>query len=994
MEGHIKAVPYERTLARAAPTQVDTVEQKRSRRLSKPRTSSSGKGHLRQNLSLGDLSLLTQSSFTSGADTAVLSPEPTEDSGAHGFAERELPSLSRPSTSEKSKEKRKDGEEAADPPAKGGRLQRTGTMFAKRMGARRSLIGKSMSTLALHELGDEAELNAESYEWIKDQAERDRLAMKNHYASAGAEDNAEAKAPIRRKSLLTPGVATRGGDVLRKPPPILHSRSKTQVDAQARYYNPGLSSMSPLTRIASLDIPGNGTRTPVEASRAATPAELDYGRLGVLRITNGGAVSPALTERLEPARRNIPGTTDVKAEAALNTMRRSPLQAHMALDELSPITYDPYAEDAGNPWLEDGEDEETAARQQTTNLKRWPTVTSAYSQSDYGTRVTSQASALPWKTDVPPAHPALDEQEQDFGIDRPMSALEPTSKVNEDDAMLFEDDPLLYGLYEPDFQTNEQPSVVNRPVHISQLAMSRILDSMMEASRITPRAPSEDSVPYSMHDTQSPITDRPPYSAVDSGYASSASYMSPQKGVSPASSVSQGSVMSKASGRYPTSRTQPSLEDQQPTWTSHQHKLTESTGKPDSARPKELCPGTGTLASTKTASDSSLPTIGNMKTHTEDQTPPKSRQGSPLGKKLQKRPPRAKSMPPPVDRIVIAGCTNEDVPLSVPGVPAQMAARNAERWGSRPHHDREPTLPIVPDLTGYAPTYDNSYATELYGHQQSPSGTFADEIQGTPPPVPLRSARRRRPSRSEIIKKLQNPWISQSSHIPAVPELRLPVNHELRLPINHELRQIDQQRRPAPLSLSQSSLTPSLHMAPATSTGVTFAHNAEGSVDIDWEKYRRVWQDRRKSAGETLKHRPDFKSTLAEQEQTEKPRPSHRRTQTEYQHKPLPALPYLQAQTAEHSPMGTSPRATSPGSWHSSAQPSPLKVRREEPDSYFAGRYDGGLAFAYEHGKGVGGSAGTRGTMGATAARKAGRGDLARGFGVDLSDVPIFVSRG
>ncbi|KAF2099204.1 hypothetical protein NA57DRAFT_76433 [Rhizodiscina lignyota] len=50
-------------------------------------------------------------------------------------------------------------------------------------------------------------------------------------------------------------------------------------------------------------------------------------------------------------------------------------------------------------------------------------------------------------------------------------------------------------------------------------------------------------------------------------------------------------------------------------------------------------------------------------------------------------------------------------------------------------------------------------------------------------------------------------------------------------------------------------------------------------------------------------------------------------------------------------------------------------------------RYSGGLAYEYEPGKGVGGSAGTRAIKGATTRRS---GPLSQGYGVDLSDVPVF----
>jgi len=53
------------------------------------------------------------------------------------------------------------------------------------------------------------------------------------------------------------------------------------------------------------------------------------------------------------------------------------------------------------------------------------------------------------------------------------------------------------------------------------------------------------------------------------------------------------------------------------------------------------------------------------------------------------------------------------------------------------------------------------------------------------------------------------------------------------------------------------------------------------------------------------------------------------------------------------------------------------------------GRYDGGLQYGYEPGVGLGGSAGTRGAK-TEASRKSV--DVSKGFGLDLSDVPIFIA--
>ena len=97
---------------------------------------------------------------------------------------------------------------------------------------------------------------------------------------------------VRRRTMLVPGVATRGQprDVLRKPPPP--DAILTHADREY-YYNPSYPETSPLTLLASLN-----QRCPsLTSQRAMTPSDLDYSHLhgflrGSLRITNGAA-SPA-----------------------------------------------------------------------------------------------------------------------------------------------------------------------------------------------------------------------------------------------------------------------------------------------------------------------------------------------------------------------------------------------------------------------------------------------------------------------------------------------------------------------------------------------------------------------------------------------------------------------------------------------------------------------------------------------------------------------------
>lgn len=100
--------------------------------------------------------------------------------------------------------------------------------------------------------------------------------------------------PIRRRSLLQHGVATRTSYVEPDARQSLPSQRQSSADMQNYYYNPSKPTSSPLDDLAAL-VPSPDFVVP--APRTETPTELDYGhigafKLGSLRITNGAA-SPA-----------------------------------------------------------------------------------------------------------------------------------------------------------------------------------------------------------------------------------------------------------------------------------------------------------------------------------------------------------------------------------------------------------------------------------------------------------------------------------------------------------------------------------------------------------------------------------------------------------------------------------------------------------------------------------------------------------------------------
>lgn len=173
------------------------------------------------------------------------------------------------------------------------RLSRSGSSFTQLPSAKSSslyLTNLSSSRLLLsseHSIDlEESERIAEN---IKEKAYADSVAAQNHVSLPVDEDKHpdSVMAPIRRRSLYTPGIATRDpNDILRKPPSV--NRSQTQIDL-VHYYNPVSSETSPLSQLVALGRTRDGR---------STPSDLDYShlgglKLGTLRVTNGGAASPA-----------------------------------------------------------------------------------------------------------------------------------------------------------------------------------------------------------------------------------------------------------------------------------------------------------------------------------------------------------------------------------------------------------------------------------------------------------------------------------------------------------------------------------------------------------------------------------------------------------------------------------------------------------------------------------------------------------------------------
>ena len=168
------------------------------------------------------------------------------------------------------------------------RLSRTGSAFMQLSNARSSTSQSSNPSNSNLLLAYDTEESVMVAETIKEKAHIASLAAHNHVSSPIDEEKHVDSifAPVRRKSLYTPGIATRNaGDILRKPPPPLTSQNILTEADRNYYYNPAHPETSPLARLAALNISEDGRSTP---SNLNIP-HLGGLQLGTLRVMNGAA---------------------------------------------------------------------------------------------------------------------------------------------------------------------------------------------------------------------------------------------------------------------------------------------------------------------------------------------------------------------------------------------------------------------------------------------------------------------------------------------------------------------------------------------------------------------------------------------------------------------------------------------------------------------------------------------------------------------------------
>ena len=149
-------------------------------------------------------------------------------------------------------------------------------------------------------------------EQIKQRAQNDSLAADKHVPVFHLDDETiESLAPpVRRKSLYTPGLATRNvSDILRKPPSSSEQTSQRKISEADRdyYYNASHPESSPLSRIAALKLLDDGRATPTSLN----VPNLGGLKLGTLRVTNGSSDSlPTISRTQSMTSRSVSDSID------------------------------------------------------------------------------------------------------------------------------------------------------------------------------------------------------------------------------------------------------------------------------------------------------------------------------------------------------------------------------------------------------------------------------------------------------------------------------------------------------------------------------------------------------------------------------------------------------------------------------------------------------------------------------------------------------------
>jgi hypothetical protein len=942
------------------------------------------------------------------------------------------------------------------------RISRTGTMISKRASFRLSLNPLSRSaTSVTREQSAEPESEEDVIQQIKEKARQARVtALRQPVEVIIDEEGYEERIfpPTRKKSLFTPGLATRNPDDLLAKPPQTPVRKISERDY---YYNPHLSENSPLSRIAALDL-ANRPFTPI--ARSATPADLDYGNLGglgALRITNGVASPVPSVRSAALASRKSSATLRTQTDYfSLQTVRPTSRDFRPFLQEVrrSGEFSNGYQEYIKGQAAEISKVEQPID-QSPEQITPWPQIIPHNEGIEYLKKRSKSVPSLPQadRTSLIALNYMAEISDNPFTSDdnELMSPLEATTKPNEIEADLFEEqatqsrssmESLRDGL--------DLPVIQNHASDFGQSTFQMLAKIGKSSSTLN-----VNMAESNMKKAQ------PTNIEANSKHSSSSSLQSLRKQPLPSKEkdVRPTNRMSEAERLFgPRSSLQDVIQPQR-----------------TSARPSPVTVSTTITsrssvftASAKNSSDT-IPTIAS--TTSANTTNSKS---STPSKRLQK--PRPTSMPPPSNRVTIQIHPDIEVNHLIPPIPNDVAERNARRHEELPplehtlpsvHHealeleDMQPQ-PISDPVKFPTPsasidmltkkfsehsaqrpkrnvqrrsflgsfkrperssppveeTYDTTETIMTLGDIAHSLGSSPYDIartQGNPnpkskpkptnkiaPSLPraksmigmsdheagelsrMRSSHRSASMSEEMDKIERQPPSPRNKHfndrggvpgkmpspsinkkLPPLPAIPVAVQVKMR---EAELANLTTSNNPAPprAKVLSSDIF--------TQNGITQAH-----ASPDWTISRDTWAQHRKSAASN-----SAALTLAVTQ------PPHRSQQSfENANQPRWSLPPPSREVSPRRDVSQS-TITSEYSQPSIKDSETFAPRRNlaipsGTVARLAGRFEGGLGYGYEPGYGLGGSAGTR-NMQSEASRKSV--DVSKGYGIDLSDIPIFIA--
>ena len=982
------------------------------------------------------------------------------------------------------------------------RLSRTGTTIAKRASFRRSLNPLSRSTTSLpRDLSTELEDEEEIVSQIKHKAFHDKLAALNQPLHVTLEDDGvEEKiiSPIRRRSLMTPGLATRDPtNILAKPPTLPPMAPESEHEY---YYNRNLSESSPLARIAALDLADELFDA---SDRSATPLDRDYGNLGgpgALRVTNGVASpSPSMQSTSISIRKPTNDLPDYAEHfplplAQLVDCRPSALRLQVARrsGEFANASYENAKRQSGEVFRY-GSDQRPSNTRDLAHLEN-------FHRADPIEQIPTCNVLMPDKPVSPlsnlerdVAYAEAEEYMLDLGADNPFSA-EVTTKPNEIEDALFDDQASARDFSLPSFENfSVEPFTVEND-------MSTDIDIVKPHESHDTESGSED-FRTSWTDEERPkerITERledhqlPCITKSDSGYSSGSSLNSTCEPIQ--------------------------LQERRPVRYNHRYETTIALVPPETI-PKDskntpTRPQLATFPTTTTKSSlfacsyqnssDTIPTVVSASSM--------SSQSSSTSRKLQK--PRPKSMPPPINRFPVQNHLDVTSTSFIPPVPVEVAERNARRVRDLPplnytlpsvDHEtlrtetaRSPPVsapvrfPTPSQESGSEGEFIDSRKMRRNSMRRSLLSTFKNQDKSSRPSIgpddeadtiatlgdiarslgdgPYEAASPRAKSNQQTMGRTPASQYHISASTPRSKSTigmsdyeasevsrirtmyrRSSLENQYPRPQNPPRRVFNDRGgipgrmpRPRPGPRDQPPL-PSVPVAvrvqwkeaqladhdqnyaseersiPRLESSTMMRASDVLSDDhhaIDWTASRSVWASHRKSAFDAhvdlsqldfgddplsfdlpqIQVQPSQKAT-----RRSLPPPQHvpSRSRTEFlqireqrprqQPSAIPSEVRRKPQHAFSSPNLLLTAVTDSQQRPATTLPQPRNLNIPSGTvARLSGRFDGGFGYGYEPGYGVGGSAGTRSLLNKASRKSV---PVSKGFGLDLSDVPVFIAR-